>query len=501
MSGSLKDRYAERISGVLSCYDRVVITGTLPTVCYAAGMTRFLYSKQIRIFDYPAFAATLRELVRERAASLAAKAGITIEHIAKSHMRKEAVVAKVLERRGEHPGLVHVISAMEACDAYQPWHDKQTHKTFVRPDGGKCLHYYFYFMDSELGLVYLRVPTWAPFRLQFYCNGHSWLARRLAAEGIGFTAADNAFVRIDDWQRAQALADELSPDRLHRVLDRYAALCCPVLDTFGQSYHWSLMQLEYATDLVFRSAATLKPLYDQLARESVLSVRAEQIATFLGRQITPQLAQELGSQFSTRIEGTCIKHRFGNASIKMYDKFGCVLRIETTTNDVSFFKHHRKVEHRQGPATRALAPVKKTIYSLIDLREILFACNRRYLAHLSALDDFSAGVRALDRLTKTRTVEDKTVKGINFFDPTDNALLHALQNPRVNIAGIRRADLLPLLDQISPHRLSRQLRRLRDIGVIKRATGTYRYYLTRAGRAATAALCRITQTIIIPALA
>jgi hypothetical protein len=390
---------------------------------------------------------------------------------------------------------------MEACNAYQPWHDKQTHKTSVRPDSGKCLHYYFYVMDGDLGLVYLRVPTWAPFRLQFYCNGHSWLARRLAAEGIGFTAADNAFVHIDDWQRAQELADKLSPDRLHRVLDRYAALCCPVLDTFGQSYHWSLMQVEYATDLVFRSAATLKPLYDQLARESVLSVRAEQIATFLGRQITPQLAQDLGSQFSTRIEGTCIKHRFGSSSIKMYDKVGCVLRIETTTNDVSFFKHHRKVEHRQGPATRALAPVKKTIYSLIDLREILFACNRRYLAHLAALDDFSAGVRALDRLTKTRTVDDKTVKGINFFDPTDNALLHALQNPRVNIAGIRRADLLPLLDQLSPHRLSRQLRRMRDIGLIKRVTGTYRYYLTRIGRAATAALCRVTQTIIIPALA
>jgi len=274
MTGGLRDRYDARISGVLSCYDRVVITGTLPTVCYAAGMTRFLHVKQVRIFDYPAFAATLREKVRERAASLAAEAGITIEHIAKNHIRKEAVVAKVLERRGEHPGLVHVISAMEACNAYQPWHDKQTHKTSVRPDSGKCLHYYFYVMDGELGLVYLRVPTWAPFRLQFYCNGHSWLARRLAAEGIGFTAADNAFVHIDDWQRAQELADKLSPDRLHRVLDRYAALCCPVLDTFGQSYHWSLMQVEYATDLVFRSAATLKPLYDQLARESVLSVRA-----------------------------------------------------------------------------------------------------------------------------------------------------------------------------------------------------------------------------------
>jgi hypothetical protein len=495
---SLTQRYDNRIAGVLSCYDRVVITGTLPTVCYADGMTRFLYASGIRIFDFPEFASMLRDRVRERAASVAAAAGVMIEHIAKSHVRKEDVVAKVLEQRGDRSGLVHVLSAMEACPAYRPWHDKQTGKTFLRADTGKCLHYYFYFMDAELGLIYLRVPTWAPFRLQFYCNGHSWLARRLTAEGIGFTAADNAFIRIDDWQRAQDLANGFSPDLLHRVLDRHAALCCPVLDVFGQSYHWSLMQVEYATDLVFRSVATLKPLYEQLTRESVLSVKAEQIATFLGRQITPQLAQEVGSQFSTRIEGTCIKHRYGASSIKMYDKFGSVLRIETTTNDVSFFRHHRKVEHRQGPPTRELAPVKKSIYSLIDLREILFGCNRRYLEHLSALDDFSAGVRALDRLTKTRTVDDKTVKGINFFDPTDNALLHAFQDPRINIAGVRRADLSSLLERLSPHRLSRQLRRLRDIGVIKRVTGTYRYYLTRMGRAATAALCRLTETIIIP---
>ena len=209
-----------------------------------------------------------------------------------------------------------------------------------------------------LGLIYPRVPTWAPFRL--HCNGHSWLARRLTAEGIAFTAADKAFIRIDDWQRAQELADGFSSDLLHRVLDRYTALCCRVLDVFGQSYHWSLMRIEYATDMVFRSATTLKPLYEQLARESVLSVKAEQIATFLGRQITAQLAQEVWSQHSTRIEGTCIKHRHDAASIKMYDKFGSVLRVETTTTNVSFFKHHRKVEHRQGPPTRALAPVKKS---------------------------------------------------------------------------------------------------------------------------------------------
>ncbi len=500
MTQSLTERSDERIAGVLSCYDRVVITGTLPVICYAEGMTRFLYATGIRIFDYPQFAQTLRDRVRDCAASLACEAGIDIEHIAKSHIRKEEVVARVLAQRGDHPGLVHILSAMEACDSYRPWHDKATGRTFVRPDSGKCLHYYFYFMDAELGLIYLRVPTWCPFRLQFYCNGHSWLARQLTAAGIGYSMADNAFVRIDDWPRAQELADSLSPDPLHRALDGYAVRCCPVSDVFGQSYHWSLMQVEYATDLVFRSTATLGPLYEHLIRQSVLSVKAEHVASFLGRHITPQLAQEIGSQFSTRIEGTCVKHRFGKSSIKMYDKAGIVLRLETTTNDVSFFKHHRKVEHRDRPPTRQLAPVKKSIYSLIDLREILFGCNRRYLAHLSALDDFSAGVRALDRLTRPRRVEAKTVKGINFFEPGDRALLHALQNPRANIAGVRRADLLPELDMFSPNRLSRQLRRLLDIGVIKRVVGTYRYYLTKAGRAAIAAAEQLTAATIIPAM-
>ncbi len=224
-----------------------------------------------------------------------------------------------------------------------------------------------------MGLIYLRVPTWCPFRLQFYCNGHSWLARQLTAAGVGFTLADNAFLRIDDWERAQALADTLSPDHLHRILDHYAQQCCPVLDVFAQSYHWSFMQVEYATDLVFRTPAILKPLYEQLSRQAILTVKAEHVATFLGHKITAQLAQEIGSQFTTRIEGTCVKHRFSKSSIKIYDKFGLVLRIETTTNDVSAFKHYRKVEHRQGPATRALAPVRKTIYSLKDLREILQA--------------------------------------------------------------------------------------------------------------------------------
>jgi hypothetical protein len=419
----------------------------------------------------------------------------------KAHIRKEEVVAAVIKTRGDHPGLVHVISVMEPCTSYKPWHDKRTGQTYLRPTAGKCLHYYFYFIDPELGLVYLRVPTWCPFRLQFYCNGHSWLARQLTVAGIDYTLADNAFVRIDDWARAQDLADRLSPDVLHRILDRYATTCCPVLDVFGQTYHWSLMQVECSTDLAFRSEAIMKPLYDAISREAILSVKVEQVMNFLGKKMSAPLALELDSRLSTRIEGTCIKHRLGKNSVKMYDKFGRVLRIETTTNEVSFFKHHRKVEHRDGQTSRELAPVKKSIYSLIDLRGILLGCNRRYLEFLSALDDFSAGNRSLDKLTAPKTVNGHRVKGFNFFDKTEHSLLCSLQRPQFNINGVRRADLKHVLTHLSAASITRYLKRLRDLKLIKRAANSYRYYLTRLGRNAIAAACRISQQIIVPALA
>jgi hypothetical protein len=142
MTERLTDRYHERLAGVLSCDDRMVMTGTLPGACYAAGMTSFLNANHIRIFDSPRFAEPLRERIRDRAQELATEYGAQIKPVAKAPIRKEDVVAKVIKARGDHPGLVHVLSAMEACNAYEPWHDQLPHQTFLRPTSGKCLHDY-----------------------------------------------------------------------------------------------------------------------------------------------------------------------------------------------------------------------------------------------------------------------------------------------------------------------------------------------------------------------
>src|SRR5271169_1023545 len=370
------DRHQGVIHGVLGCYDRVVIQGTLPGICYAEGMTAILDSKKIRIFDYPRFAEPFRDAIRADAEKVAASAGVTIEFIRKiKGFRKEERIQKILAKRGNHPGLVHVFSAMETCTSYKPWHNKTTGQTFLRYDSGRCIHYYFYFVDPMLGLCYLRIPTWCPFRSQFYFNGHNWLASKLQAKQVNFKMLDNAFASIDNWKMAQELSDGFSVSELHAILDAAVDHYCPALAPFGR-YHWSVMQVKYATDIVFRSIAGLHPLYDHLSRTAIHAIKAGDVATFLGRSLTPRSDQQAGASFSTRIEGTRIRHYFGPASIKMYDKHGFILRVETTSNDVTFFHHHRMVEQKDGKRVMKLAPAKKSIYTLSpDLISLLAAAN------------------------------------------------------------------------------------------------------------------------------
>jgi len=498
----LTERYAEQIAGVVSCFDRIVIMGTLPGICYAEGMAKYLRIRGIRLFDYPRFAEPLRDEVRANAERLAEEHGLGIEFVRSAGaFRKEDRVHAVLAERGRQPGLVHIFSAMEPCAAFTPWHDKGSGHTTLRYKDGKCLHYYFYFLDPEFGLCYLRVPTWAPFRLQFYCNGHSWLAGQLRQFGVAAEPLDNTFRAIADPARAQALADGFPVERLHRLLDAAAARYCPAIARFEATYHWSLMQVEYATDLIFHRQADLRPLYDSLVRTAVHAVKADQVATFLGHKLAGRFQDEAGNDFHTRIEGTRLKHHMGPASIKLYDKQGLVLRIETTVNDVSFFRHHRKVEHRDGTVETKLAPMQKTIYSLRPLRELLLAANRRYLAFLSDLDDPSAGVRQAERLAEPIRADDRSYRGFNLLGADDLALFVALTRGEGQISGFRNATLRRHLPGRSGAQVSRLLKRLHVHGLIRKIGHTYKYYLTHTGQRVILTALKVRELVIVPSLA
>jgi hypothetical protein len=461
-------------------------------------MTKYMYEKGIKIFDYPKFAEPFKESIRANAERLAQEQGVEIEFIRKSGIRKESIISEKIEKRGDHPGIVHIISVMEPCNTYKPWHDKTTGKTFLKPDTGKCLHYYFYFIDEQVGLGYVRVPTWCPFRLQVYINGHNLLATELKQAGIKFSMIDNAFDSLEDTGKAQELSDKISIEKLHRKLDEFAWRFSPVYKDFNLRYHWSVMQAEYATDLVFKKQESLQTIYSELVATAIHTVKPENIATFLGHKLDPRYEGEVGNNYNVRIGGSRIKHTMGSVSIKMYDKFRKILRIETTANDISFFKHFREVVHRDGTVSHKMAPLKKNIYSLSFLADNLKASNRRYLEFISAFDNKEVGRKRIEDVTSSKSENNRNYKGFNFFSAEDLLVLTAIVRGEFNINGFRNKNMQKILG-FNGGKISRLIKRLRVHGLVKKATDSYKYYLTKIGKETIIMAQKIKELVLIPA--
>ena len=494
------ERYAGQIVGQLGCWDRLVVSGTLMDVGYSGALESLLRRDEIRCFDLKHFAEPLREAMRDHALKLTRAAGLEVEFIQRKNFRKEDRITEILARRGTGPGLVHVFSAMEACTTFQPWHDKRSGRTGLKPTTGKCLHFYFYFIHERWGLCYLRVPTWLPFRLQFYCNGHSWLARELRRAGIDFALEDNAFVRLGDWRKAQQLSDGFDLKRWHADLNALARTSVPFLSRFPSGYHWSLMQVEYSWDIVWKKAEALAPVYEEISRQAILAVKASDVAKFLGKRLSAEA--EVTSDFGTRIEGTRIKHKLGPASVKMYDKRGRVLRIEVTANDVTYFRHYRKVVGRDGSSEYKVSALKKSIYSLGDLKGLMQAATVRYLAFISALEDRSSGQVNLERITEpVKDERERSWRGFNFFCQSDANILLAILRGEYQISGLSNRLLQRVLPEKNGGQIGRILKRLRLHGLIKKVGHTYKYYLTALGQKTLIAALKIKEHVLLPVLA
>ncbi len=161
--------------------------------------------------------------------------------VVKSHLKKLKKKGKTVE------GLFYIISSQEMCTYYTPTYNKEKGECHLERDWCPCIHYYFYFIDKDLGLCFVRVPTWLPCRLEIYFNGHNWLASQLDREGIDYVMGDNAFFDISDFERAQEISDNFNVKALHSLLDYFAETFCPIVKSFGIKYHWSVMQVEYST--------------------------------------------------------------------------------------------------------------------------------------------------------------------------------------------------------------------------------------------------------------
>jgi hypothetical protein len=261
------------------------------------------------------------------------------------------------------------------------------------------------------------------------------------------------------------------------------------------------MQAEYATDLIFKRSQTLQAFYPLLLETLIQAVKPADIATFLGRKLNGNYQGEMGTRFNIRRLGRRIKHQMGPVTIKMYDKFQIILRIEATVSDVSFFKQYRKVQHRDGNTSTQWAPMKKAIYSLPALQEVLLAANHRYLKFISDIETPYVGVKKLHQLTETKVKNQHRFKGFNLLSKEDTSLFRHLMRGEFFISGFSNKCLRQLMPNKNSGQITRLLKRLQVHKLIKKVGKRYKYYLTEFGRQATLMALKLREMVIIPQLA
>ena len=496
-------RHDDRIEGVIECFDRVVIKGTFKKISYQKAIEIEMWKRGIRFFDYPNWAKERKDNICSHVQELADEHGLEIHHIQKRSIRKEDFVREQIKDNPDKEGIVCILSAMEGCMCYRPSYDKETKKCSLQPRTGHCLHYYVYINDSVLGLCFMAFPTWLPFSIRFYFNGHNWLQKQFDQHGVDYTMDDNCFTKIGDYKAAQKLANGFKiRSVLVRQLRKWSQRCLPTpIKEFGMPY-WTLHEVEFATDVIFKNAKSLTELYDEVVHTALVEVKTKNIATFLDRSIKSSKF-DATSRIRECREGTSVRHNLGSASMKMYDKRGTVLRVETVLNDVSFLKVERMVNHKDGTQSRKKAGVKKSIYSLNILQKLMSRANKRYLTYIGGMQERSLELATLRKLTSP--VKDgaigRTVRGINLFNSDDELLLRALLSGGISLKGITGRQLrYSHLKDWSPGKVSRALKRLRLHGLIKKKGKSYSYFLTKLGKRVIAPLLKIKTRIIIPEL-
>ena len=498
----ITEAHKEKISGVLNCYDRINIKCTAGTFGYADGMGIFFNIINRRCFDFHKVFEPITKEIVANAERIAVENNMEIEHIRNvKAFRKDDKIADILSERGDNEGLIKIYSQLEICKTYAPWTDKKSGKTYFKNDSTKRLHYYFYFMDRLFGLCFVKVPTVAPFVATVYFNGHGWLENKLKKENIAYQKIENAFTYIENYERAQELSDKMRVEDIHQALDIFMERYCPLPKKWNLHWNYTISQAEYASDIIFKKQDELKPIYDNIVKTAMHTVTPENIATFLGKRLTVKFEGEMGSRYNERVLGTRIKHQMGELSVKIYDKFGQILRIEVTAYNVSKLNTFRDVFKRNGEIVSKSAPVKKNIYSLFVLIPVFKNIIRRYLEFISSFDNPSDGIKKLDNITSNKKVNNKTFKGFNFFDKQDEKILLAIADGKFTINGLRARNLRSVFPELKPWKISNILKRLKSIGLIKKVANSYKYYVTALGKNTITAGLYLKNQLITPCLA
>ena len=493
--------------GVLNGFDRLRFRGSLRWLCYGRGLGGYLSAIGVRLTAFKEFTQAVTAQVRESIESVARAAGRPIEYMAKPSTSKEDYARRIAERDGIEEGLIAVLHAVEPCRSFRIGLDRSTGYIEVENALRKCTHYYSYWMDPVWGFCHVRVQTWMPMTVHVCVNGREWLSRQMDRAGIGYRRRENCLVWVEDLKRAQALLDQqLKTDweaSLNRLLKRAHPKYRQTVDLPpGGGYYWSADQSEWASDVMFRSPALLRDIYPRLIAHGMQAMGSREVLRFLGRHVPTHggvrgsFQGEVTTDLRERPEGMRIKHRVKANSIKMYDKQGSVLRVETTINDTQDFRVFRAKEGQPRGGKKWL-PLRKGVADLQRRAVISQAANTRYLESMAAVEAKTPLGALLRQLCQPVRWKAGRVRALNPFADADAQLLETVNRGEFAVNGFRNRDLRdrlcagtsdPAVLKKQSAAITRRLRLLRAHGLIRKVGTTHRYVLNKKGRTMITAL-------------
>jgi hypothetical protein len=498
------------IYGVLCGFDRIRFRGTLRSISFADGFFKYLCFLNILLKAFAAFLdGTGRKL--KSATERLAKTTPAGKVVYLSGTRdKQQVVDELIRKHGipsGFTGLIAVLSCVENCCSFELHKNAETKKLEPRSAFRKCLHYYLYLRHPRFGRMHVRIMTWFPMKVQICLNGREWLARQLDAASIGYERRDNCFAWVADFARAQAFLDEQVRTDWPKTLSELLREVHPEFEKLRtglqlHDYYWTAEQTEVATDVAFRSEKALGPLYRRLLRHAIENLASADVMRFLQQRLTKsgtidgRFRGEIVSDLKTRREGTRVKHRLGANSVKMYDKFGVVLRVETTIHEAEGLKVYRPKENdpEQKLAWRRL---RRGVADLHRRFELSRQSNEAYLEALSAVDCPETLESLASPASRWVTKRGRRYRGLNVLSAEDGRLLQAIQRGEYAIAGFRNRDVRELLygrassgvqARKQSGQTTRRLQLLRAHGLIRKVAKSHRYRITASGGKLSSAL-------------
>jgi hypothetical protein len=494
-------KFAALIVAPLSCFDRVIFKGYLPF-----GGDEHLngyvdHVLKMRRCDFPKFLEQHSQTLVEHAQQHARRFGRPYEY-RQGRFSKEKFIQELMRKDKLDVGLVAVLCVQETCRAVKLLYGKGKPRLAFARRPQRVLYYYW--IDANFGLMHLRLQTWFPYTMQVYVNGHSWLAQQMRQWGLGFTQHDNAFVQLDDPARAQQLADGFAKLPWVKQLTKWARQFNPLLTgrgwLAGQSYYWVTEQAEYSTDVLFASRSKLAELYPRLLDHAVVNFSAQDILTFLGRKLHGNFQGEVLTDLKKRrCPGARVKHRVKDNWLKMYDKFGLLLRVETVINQPREFRVRRKRE-RDGRTVMVWCPMNKGVTNLPSYQQVMRSANERYLDALSVVADPTGSYQSVSHVAEAKVSAGRRYAGFNPAKRDDARLFQAVLSGDHLLRGFHNAEIREALygptsdadeRRRQANRVTRLLKRLHVRGLLAKIPRTRRWRVTAQGQQQLGTLVRL----------